>query len=192
MPRNPCSLPDCTRPRAAQGLCNTHVARIYRRGTIELQPRPTTEARFLAKIAYDTGTCWRWTGSKKKNGYGSFGGGAGTELAHRWAYKHFIGPIPEGLSVDHTCHNVDPDCPGRDACLHRSCVNPAHLEAVPQAVNVLRSALTPVSINVAKTHCRWGHPFSGDNLVIDNRGSRTCRTCIRERKQRAKTLKVVA
>jgi hypothetical protein len=43
-------------------------------------------------------------------------------LAHRWAYEHFIGPIPAGLEIDHLCRV-------------RHCVNPAHLEPVTKSEN---------------------------------------------------------
>jgi hypothetical protein len=57
--------------------------------------------------------CWNWTGRCLPTGYPRFGSNG---YAHRWAYEHFIGPIPEGHSVDHRCHN-------------HSCVNPDHLRA---------------------------------------------------------------
>ena len=38
-----------------------------------------------------------------------------------------------------------------------------------------------------KTHCPRGHPYSGDNLYINVRGSKTCRKCLNDYK-RAKRL----
>lgn len=33
----------------------------------------------------------------------------------------------------------------------------------------------------SKTHCRRGHPYEGENLIIDHRGGRDCRACKRAR-----------
>lgn len=80
--------------------------------------------RFWVKVE-KTESCWNWTGGKISTGYGSIGLGAPsrkTALAHRISYELCIGPIPEGLVIDHTCGN-------------RGCVNPGHLQAVTQKQN---------------------------------------------------------
>jgi hypothetical protein len=59
--------------------------------------------------------------------------------AHRVTYEHFVGPIPEGLVLDHLCHSTSTDCPGGRDCPHSACVNPDHLEAVTQGENVRRA-----------------------------------------------------
>jgi hypothetical protein len=92
----------------------------------------TLEDRLLANsVADPKGDCWLWTGKCKKGGnenerYGHMNvrvdGRHVTRLAHRVAYEAFVGPIPDGFDVDHTCENC-------------SCINPAHLEAVPPEVN---------------------------------------------------------
>lgn len=120
--------------------------------------------RFWAKVeggSYEE--CWIWTACRENNGYGSFTPKTGQAVrAHRFAYEHMRGVIPDGLHLDHLCRN-------------RACCNPWHLEPVTCAVNVRRGAIG------AKTHCPSGHPLSGDNLYshIDSRGysRRFCRAC---------------
>lgn len=62
--------------------------------------------------------CWLWTSCLDSDGYGYLHnrtmGGAKNMKAHRIAFQEFVGPIPDGKYVCHTC-----DVP--------SCVNPAHL-----------------------------------------------------------------
>src|SRR4051794_31736927 len=71
------------------------------------------------------GECWLWTAYIDGDGYGRSGDSAAiVALAHRLAYEAFVGSIPIGHHVDHTCHNVDLTCPGGRRCIHRHCVNP--------------------------------------------------------------------
>lgn len=104
--------------------------------------------------------CWNWRGSLNSNGYGKFKCGGKMIYAHRAAYERAKGPIPEGATIDHTCRN-------------RRCCNPAHLEAVSLKENVRRSP------RAHKSHCSAGHELSGDNLYVDPKGYRKCRTCKR-------------
>jgi IS5 family transposase len=126
--------------------------------------------RFVDKILLDD-ECWEWTGGKTL-GYGTFWVAKGTRVkAHRFAYEWLVGPVPEGLSLDHLCRN-------------RGCVNPAHLEPVTHRENVLRGEGRS-AVNARKTHCKNGHPYSGDNVLIVSRGDgstfRKCRQCESER-----------
>jgi hypothetical protein len=98
--------------------------------------------------------------------------------AHRAAYVEAYGPIPEGYTIDHECHNADLECPGGDACRHRACVNPEHLEAKPSGDNARASKNTWASINSAKTHCPQGHEYTAMNAYIaPSKGDRQCRMC---------------
>jgi hypothetical protein len=98
--------------------------------------------RFLAKVN-TAGDCWLWTGGTDRDGYGRFQarrpGRWVYVRAHRWAYETRYGPIPGGLTLDHTCHTTDPGCAGGPACPHRRCVRPDHLEAVTFAENRRRA-----------------------------------------------------
>jgi hypothetical protein len=83
--------------------------------------------------------------------------------------------------LDHTCH--DTSCEKGASCPHRACVNPAHLEPVTHAVNIRRG--NGLAAKAArKTHCKRGHPLSGQNLLVDSRGARQCRSCQRLRDRR--------
>lgn len=128
-------------------------------------PRQGFEAvvgRFLAKIQPDTSGCLIWTGSRNQKGYGRFN----RLQAHRFAYEAFVGPIPDGLTIDHLCRV-------------RNCVLPAHLEPVTQAENVRRGIRTYYTNGQAnKTHCPQGHSYSGGNLYLRPSGRhRECRAC---------------
>lgn len=87
--------------------------------------------------------CWLWPHADNGYGYGrirwgndGYGSGPGRiVLGHRLAYELLVGPIPDGLTLDHLCHTNDANCDGRGGCLHRQCVNPGHLEPVTPSVN---------------------------------------------------------
>lgn len=130
--------------------------------------------------------CWMWTGSLMWKGYGRFFVNGGYIRAHKFAYMLSNGPVPEGMVLDHLCHNSDPTCSGGVACLHRRCVNAFHLEPTTKRGNVLRSPLAPARINADKTHCPQGHPYSGENLAVRKSGIRECRACARAEYHRAK------
>lgn len=130
----------------------------------------TDEQRFWAKVdRRGPGECWLWTAARGRNGYGTFhtGGSAAnrrTVYVHRWVYENTVGPISDGLTIDHLCRN-------------RRCVNPAHLEPVTNRVNVLRGE-GPTAVNALKSHCHRGHPYDADTYITPQ-GWRRCRICKR-------------
>jgi hypothetical protein len=129
---------------------------------------PPAETRFWRKVKI-TGApadCWEWTDKLDRGGYGSLTVRRGLSVrAHRFAYEMLVGPIPEGLHLDHLCRNTN-------------CVNPLHLEAVTPRENSLRSA-SVTGLNAAKTHCIRGHEFNEANTWIRPNGERECRPCKR-------------
>lgn len=130
-------------------------------------------ARVIASVRVTRGGCWVWNGLlNKSDGYGwiqiSDLRGLRMRHAHRFSYELFIGPIPEGLTIDHLCRR-------------RSCVNPLHLEPVTGRENTLRGRGAP-AINARKKKCKRGHVFD----AVRKRPSsmypyRVCRKCERLR-----------
>lgn len=129
--------------------------------------RGTLAERFDAMVSPEPNTgCWLWTGNVNAKGYGRMrtDGQHGAVPAHRVAYELFIGPIPQGLEIDHLCRV-------------RCCVNPDHLEAVTSRTNTLRGD-GPSAIAVRRPTCRHGHPVTDPKDVYRGaNGSRVCRLC---------------
>ena len=132
----------------------------------------TLYQRFWAKVN-KTDTCWLWTACAS-HGYGRIkvGGGFGKMLqAHRVAYEMLVGPIPEGLHLDHLCRVT-------------LCVNPNHLEPVTPRENILRGE-NHVAKRARQTECLRGHPLSGANLYTNSKGGRACKICQNESNKRS-------
>lgn len=132
--------------------------------------RPVTQERFRTRVNVDPETgCWLWTGNLTNTGYGAYQikrNGKFIRGAHRVAYFLFVGPIPDGLQLDHLCRV-------------RHCANPAHLEPVTSQENTLRSPFTMASRWASRTHCGYGHEFTPENTYVPPKGGRACRTCKR-------------
>ena len=113
-----CSVEDCDRPSRSRGWCVKHWARWKTHGdpTTTLVPRWRTPSdRLLASLVMgDADECWEWPDLATASGYGRFSAAGRTHSAHRVAYEHFVGAIPEGLFVLHRCDNP-------------LCCNPNHL-----------------------------------------------------------------
>lgn len=135
-PPRGCTVDGCDDEHEALGYCMKHVTRLRRYGDPLFVKRIVGDspARFWDKVDKagavpahlpESGPCWFWTGTRSDEGYGSVRWEGPMLKAHRVAYELLVGPIPEGLEIDHLCRVT-------------SCVNPAHLEPVTPAVNVAR------------------------------------------------------
>ncbi|MFB6618901.1 HNH endonuclease signature motif containing protein [Streptomyces sp. NPDC056367] len=133
--------------------------------------RKTPAERFAAKVNTAGplplvrgvhGRCHLWDGSTNAAGYGTFWDGR-TVKAHRFAYEQALGPIGDGLEVDHLCRR-------------RDCVRVSHLDAVTHRENILRSA-NHVARRAAVTHCPAGHPYDDANTYRAPNNTRKCRAC---------------
>jgi hypothetical protein len=176
MEQRRCTLPDCDRPLRYADLCNAHYIRRLRHGDPYGSARPTFRQRFEGKIVRAETGGWEWAGAHfKATGYALFSvlsadGKWRPTVAHRVSHELFKGPIPDGLYIDHLCRN-------------RGCVNPDHLEAVTQRVNMLRGE-APSAICVRVNRCQRGHEFTPENTYVRRRGTRIkrdCRACARIR-----------
>lgn len=181
-PRPSCIVRGCTDRQQALGLCPPHYRRLKWFGDPLVDPARKPYDPLLAvaeRITESPEGCWVWTGSISRYGYGIVSFQGDYRRAHRAVWELLVGPIPDGLQIDHLCH--DPRvCEGRGpGCVHRRCVNVDHLAVVTARQNMLRT-LSPPALNAAKTRCPQGHEFTPENTYTNpTNGQRSCRTCRR-------------
>ena len=122
---------------------------------------PAQTKRYLDKVKFNRGDdgCWEWVASLNACGYGIFGHNGRTWLAHKLMWHWLDGTVGKGLELDHICRN-------------RACVRPSHLRPVTHRENMNMGP----HYNAIKTHCKRGHPYAGENLILKV-GGRACRAC---------------
>jgi hypothetical protein len=119
--------------------------------------------RLALYAAIPANKCWEWAGATIC-GYGVANDPGGRFRVHRRAYELLVGPIPDGLHLDHLCRN-------------RLCLNPSHLEVVTPGENNRRNA-------VLRTHCPEGHPLVPETMRSRvATGWRYCPICRNARKR---------
>lgn len=171
-----CMIEGCKHTHKALGWCQSHYDRYRRYGDPNASKQRTNrpvDERFWEKVnAY--GVCWEWEASKDSKGYGRFRVGGQNKYAHRVAWELLVGPITDGMELDHLCRN-------------HSCCFPEHLEETTGAENK-RRGYGVGTISARKTHCPKGHEYSAENtkVRITKTGgvNRQCITCERARSRR--------
>lgn len=171
MAKRTCSVDGCGRPVQCRGWCVKHYARWRRRGGDPAErltggsPVRSLADRMEQKI-HRTETCWVWTGSLNPEGYGKVYRDGTSALAHRAFYELHVGPVPEGLSLDHLCRN-------------RACVRPSHLEPVTRGENSLRGEAPMIQVHRSGA-CARGHDRSIHGYFRPDGRYGSCRECRRE------------
>lgn len=127
-------FPDKANPRKADqarlGLLRLSLAKLGFIRVSDLLSGESIGAHALLRrhvtLASDS-SCILWVGRTNRGGYGRVEFCATDWLAHRLSYSTYVGDIPEGFSVLHSC-----DTP--------RCINPEHLSTGTQADNVKDAA----------------------------------------------------
>lgn len=132
------------------------------------RPRVSVADRYHSRYDIDPVTeCWVWNKGRFSSGYGALYVGSNNKPAHRIGYELLIGPIPEGLELDHLCRN-------------RPCVNPWHMEAVTHEENVRRGEAFNAIANFNNV-CVRGHQLTDWNVYVKRDGRRQCKACHKAR-----------
>jgi hypothetical protein len=111
--------------------------------------------RFWSKVQISDG-CWLWTDSNSHSGYGVLFPfhKQPKRYAHRLAWELFVGPIPTGKCVLHTCDV-------------RTCVNPDHLFVGTKGQNIMDAILKGRNPHFGVwNYCRKGHALTGGNVKL--------------------------
>lgn len=175
MAQGTCLVDGCSdEGRLVRGWCLPHYDR-WRRYGDPLRVGLSGPERFVNLLRPQPSGCVWLASAPTRYGYARLRVDGVEWLAHRFAYELYVGPIPDGYTVDHECHNQS-GCTLTDAsCPHRRCVNFEHLAPKPIRENVNASP----NSNASKTHCPCGHEYTEENTRLTPTGRRVCRACHR-------------
>jgi hypothetical protein len=124
--------------------------------------------RLLGKILIGD-SCWPWIGIGDSGGYGRINVTRTRKPVHRVVYELFVGSIPDGHHLHHTCGNT-------------RCVRPSHLLAVTPREHSVEYTPNSLTYKYARvTSCPHGHPYDAENTSFKRDGGRNCRACARVR-----------
>ena len=119
----------------------------------------TLSDRIMDHVEVDSQGCWLWQGALDRDGYSKIKLSGRCRVGHRVSYETFVGPIPEGLTLDHLCRTP-------------RCVNPKHLDPCTTEENTRRQPQND------STLCRNGHPRTDESTYVSPGGHRQCRVCM--------------
>ncbi len=123
----------------ARGLCSSCYQKATRREKHPVTRLSRAESLAAARDAETESGCWPWPS------YDSHGHAWAVEVdgavvpTHVAVWMTINGPLPDGMTLAHTCHIADVSCPGE--CVHRRCVNPDHQDVVTVTERRSRSRL---------------------------------------------------
>lgn len=127
MQKSICSFEGCVKTSHARGICVGHYQQ-YLKGA-PLKPlgkrsltHAMTEPQRFQFYAKKSDGCWEWQGTVQPDGYGVMKWNGKKRMAHRISYELYGREVPDGMQLDHKCHN-------------RKCVNPEHLREVTPKQN---------------------------------------------------------
>ena len=176
-----CIVDTCPDPARTRGLCGAHYHRLLRHGDPlggDYRGNGTPMERFLAYAIRpdDEDACHGWRCRLQPGRYATLGVDGRRVRAHRWIWEQTYGPIPEGMIVDHVCHNeaaARGECAAVDDCPHRACTNIRHLVLKTVSENNWASP----NFTGNSTHCKHGHEYTEANTYRRRNGSKHCREC---------------
>lgn len=153
--------PECAREFNYVGAYRTHVNSHDMAGHAERLWSRIDKNGPIPEYAPELGPCWLWTGQLTKRGYGVIHMHPTTTSSYKLAYELEVGPVPEGLELDHLCRVP-------------ACCRPSHLEPVTRLENMRRAhaarkpiqcphcELAPTSPANLARHMRAKHPSVSD------------------------------